>query len=224
MSKQDTQDNLMPREKMQRYGMHALSDRELIAVCLRTGCKGMPVLELANALLQQFGSLSGLICADVQAVQRVHGMGEIKALQFVAALELSKRYLKEEMKQTRVLDSSQAVRQYLHHSLKSEPYEQFWLIHLNNQHQVVCDEVLFKGTIDSAAVYPRVVIDSVIKNKSAAVIFAHNHPSGVAEPSQADISLTKRLKQALSLIDVRTLDHFVIGGNEVVSFAELGLL
>lgn len=213
-----------PREKLLSLGAGNLSDIELLAIFLRTGTKGKNVIVLSAQLLEHFGSLNAVFSASFEQFNQVKGMGVAKFVQFQAALELSKRYLAESMMESTVLDSPSVVRTYLHQSLKSEKYEQFILIHLDNQHKVIKQEVLFKGTIDSAAVYPRVVVDSVIKNNSAAVIFAHNHPSGIAEPSQADIQLTKKLKQALSLIDVRTLDHFIIGYQEVVSLAERGLI
>ena len=196
----------------------------MLAIFLRVGVKGQNAVELADYLLQQFGSLNALFSADLDAFDAVKGIGVAKFVQLQAVLEMSKRYLFEAAKRDTLLDSPHSVREYLHHLLKNEPYEQFVLVHLDNQHRVIESEVLFKGTIDSAAVYPRVVIDSIIQHKTAAVIFAHNHPSGISEPSQADINITKRLKEVLSLIDVRTLDHFVIGYDEVVSFAELGLM
>lgn len=216
--------SLMPREKLLSHGANALSDAELLAIFLRVGYAGKSVTQLAGDLLQQFGSLRGLLSADFGNISAVKGLGPAKYVQLQATLEISKRYLKEEMVERPVMDSPNAVRNYLHQLLSDEPYEQFWLVHLDNQHRVVSAEVLFKGTIDAAAVYPRVVLDTVIKHKTAAVIFAHNHPSGVCEPSQSDIQLTKRLKEVLQMIDVRTLDHFVVGHNSVTSFAERGLI
>lgn len=213
-----------PRVKLLSLGAEALSDIELLAIFLRTGVKGKSAIALAAELIEYFGSLNAIFSASFEQFAEVKGMGAAKFVQFQAALELSKRYLSESMMETTVLDSPHAVRNYLHQSLKNEPYEKFILIHLDNQHRVLGLEALFTGTIDTAAVYPRVVVDAVIKNRSAAVIFAHNHPSGEPEPSQADILLTKRLKQALMLIDVRTLDHFIIGYERVVSLAERGLL
>lgn len=213
-----------PREKLLTLGASCLSDVELLAIFLRTGVKGKSAIALANQLIEEFGSLNAIFSADYCAFDQVKGMGAAKFAQFQASLELSKRYLAESMMQSPVLDSPHAVRSFLHQMLKHEPYEQFLLIHLDNQHKVLDLEVLFSGTIDSATVYPRVVLDSVIKHKSAAVIFAHNHPSGDATPSQADIQLTQKLKQVLALIDVRTLDHFIVGYSEVLSLAEKGLL
>ncbi|GAB2991349.1 RadC family protein [Psychrosphaera aestuarii] len=213
-----------PREKLLKSGATSLSDAELLAIFFRTGISGMDAVSLANYTLNKFGSLNGLLSASVDEFTAIKGMGHAKYVQLQAVLELSNRYFSEVMKRDTLLDSPQAVRIYLHRLLRDEPYEQFVIVHLDNQHRVIKSEVLFKGTIDSAAVYPRVVVDSVIKQNTAAVIFAHNHPSGISEPSQSDIRLTERLKDALLLIDVRTLDHFVIGNEEVVSFAERGLI
>lgn len=214
----------LPREKLLNHGAHSLSDVELLAIFLRVGIAGKPVLTLANDLLNEFGTLRHLMSVECSQMCKVKGLGPAKFVQLQAALEMSKRYLKEVMFEKPLMDSPNAVRDYLHQLLSDEPYEQFWLVHLDNQHRVLNAEMLFKGTIDAAAVYPRVVIDSIIKNKTAAVIFAHNHPSGICEPSNADIQLTKRLKEILQMIDVRTLDHFVVGHNTVTSFAERGLM
>ena len=213
-----------PREKLLNQGASSLSDAELLAIFFRTGISGMDAVSLANHTLHKFGSLNALLSANVEQFTAIKGMGQAKFVQLQAVLELSNRYFSEVMKRDTLLDSPQAVRIYLHRLLRDEPYEQFVLVHLDNQHRVIKSEVLFKGTIDSAAVYPRVVVDTVIKHNTAAVIFAHNHPSGISEPSQSDIRLTERLKDALLLIDVRTLDHFIIGNEEVVSFAERGLI
>ena len=224
MSLNDWPEHLKPREKLLSKGATSLTDAELLAIFLRTGTAGMDVVKLATHLLNHFGSLNRLFNADVISFCQTKGMGEAKYAQLQAVLEMSKRYFQESMFRENVLDSPGAVKTYLHQLLRDETYEKFLLIHLDNQHRVINDEVLFTGTIDSAAVYPRVVIDSVIKHKTAAVIFAHNHPSGISEPSHADINLTNKLKLALTLIDVRTLDHFVVGYDQVVSFAERGLL
>lgn len=213
-----------PREKLLLKGADSLSDAELIAIFLRTGIRGTNAVALAQQLITHFGSLQSLFSADLEQLQQVKGMGQAKYVQFQATLELSKRYFSEQMHRETTLDSPNAVKTYLHRLLRDEAYEQFVLVHLDNQHRVIKSETLFKGTIDSAAVYPRVVVDSVIKNRAAAVIFAHNHPSGVSEPSRSDIVLTERLKDALALIDVRTLDHFIVGRTDVVSFAERGLI
>ncbi|NVK23390.1 MAG: DNA repair protein RadC [Gammaproteobacteria bacterium] len=213
-----------PREKLLNNGADSLSDAELLAIFFRVGIKGQNAVELAQITLEHFGSLNGLFNAELSQFSELKGLGLAKYVQLQAVLEMSKRYLCESSRRDTLLDSPDSVRMYLHHLLKSEPYEQFVVVHLDNQHRVIESEVLFRGTINSAAVYPRVIIDSVIKHQTAAVIFAHNHPSGVSEPSQADISLTNRLKDALNLIDIRTLDHFVIGYDNVVSFAERGLI
>lgn len=224
MSIADWVESDRPREKLLLQGATSLSDAELLAIFLRTGIKGADAVTLAKQLMGHFGSLRSLFAADLEQFCEVKGMGKAKYVQFQATLELSNRYFNEQMHRETTLDSPKAVRAYLHRLLRDEPYEQFVLVHLDNQHRVIKSEILFKGTIDSAAVYPRVVVDTVIKNRAAAVIFAHNHPSGVSEPSKSDIVLTERLKEALSLIDVRTLDHFIVGQSDVVSFAERGLL
>lgn len=224
MSISEWRESDRPREKLISHGATSLSDAELLAIFLRTGCQGMNAVALAANLLNRFGSLRALFSADLESFSQSKGVGEAKFVQLQATLELSKRYFNEEMLRETTLDSPRAVRTYLHRLLRDEPYEQFVLVHLDNQHRVINSEILFKGTIDSAAVYPRVVVDAVIKNRAAAVIFAHNHPSGISEPSKSDIVLTERLTSALKLIDVRTLDHFIIGQSEVVSFAERGLI
>jgi DNA repair protein RadC len=216
--------HLKPREKLLNQGADSLSDAELLAIFLRTGVEGMDVVSLATHVIQHFGSLNQLFSADEASFCQTKGMGQAKFVQLQAVLEMSKRYFQESMFRENVLDSPDVVKTYLHQLLRDETYEKFLIVYLDNQHRVINNEVLFTGTIDAAAVYPRVVIDAVIKHKAAAVIFAHNHPSGISEPSHADINLTNKLKQALTLIDVRTLDHFVVGYNEVVSFAERGLL
>ena len=224
MSDQIWSQQQKPREKLIECGASALTDTELLAIFLRTGIKGQSAINLSTQLLENFGSLNAIFNAQFEDFSAIKGIGAAKYVQFQAAIEVSKRTLSETMMKSNVLDSPNAVRNYLHQALKNETYEKFLVIHLDNQHRVINLEELFSGTIDSAMVYPRVIIDSVIKHKSCAVIFAHNHPSGHAEPSQDDIQLTKRLKQVLSLIDVNTLDHLIIGHQEVISLAELGLV
>lgn len=215
---------LLPREKLLHLGAESLTDAELMAIFLRTGVAGKNVIELAEQLLGHFGSVRNVVNASCKELTQIKGVGESKYVQLTAVLELSKRFYRQQLQRSNVMSSPQVVKSYLQHLLVQEKYEQFVMIHLDNKHRVITDEILFSGTIDSAAVYPRVVVDSVIKNSTAAVIFAHNHPSGNPEPSEADISLTKRLQGILELIEVRTLDHFVIGYSDVVSFAERGLI
>lgn len=224
MTIQDWHKDRRPREKLLSGGASQLSDAELLALFIRTGVPGLDAVALSQKLLDKFGTLNAIFNAKLGELSEVKGIGQAKFVLFQAILEISKRYFHEAMTDKDVMQSPDAVRKYLQHLLQNEPYEQFVLLHLDNQHRVLKSEVLFKGTINAAAVYPRVVVDSVIQHRSAAVIFAHNHPSGICEPSQADIQLTKRLKQALNLIDVATLDHFVVGQDQVVSFAERGLI
>lgn len=213
-----------PREKLLRYGADSLSDAELLAIFLRTGVQGCNVVDLARNLLDDFGSISAIFAADVDEFCQAHGLGTAKYVQLQASLEMSKRYLFESISRDTCLTSSQMTKQYLLSEMKAHTREVFALLLLNNQHQVINFEPIFWGTIDSAAVYPRVVVETVIKANAAAVILCHNHPSGVAEPSLADQQITERIKQALELIDVRVLDHMIVAGNQCYSFTEHGLL
>ncbi|NQZ06262.1 MAG: DNA repair protein RadC [Algicola sp.] len=215
--------NERPREKLILVGAAQLSDAELLAIFLRTGTKGMNAVDLSRSLLTQFGSLRTLIGASQDDFCEHKGLGPAKYAQLQAVLEMSRRYFEELTKTTNALLSPDAVKDFLRSKLQDEEHEVFSILYLDNQHRVLKYEELFWGTIDGAMIYPRVVIKKVIDNKAAAVIFAHNHPSGTADPSQADIAITDKLKKALGLIDVRVLDHFIIG-HDVVSFAERGLI
>ncbi|ENM5743525.1 RadC family protein [Vibrio metoecus] len=212
----------MPREKLLQRGSQALSDAELLAIFLRTGTQGMNVLALADLLLRDFGSLRALFCASQQEFCRHKGLGEAKYVQLQAVLEMTQRYLAETLKRGDALTSPQQTKLYLSSVLRDRQREAFYILFLDNQHRVIRDEILFEGTIDAASVYPREVVKRALHHNAAAVILAHNHPSGVAEPSQADRRITDRLRDALGLVEIRVLDHFVIGDGEVVSFAERG--
>ncbi len=212
-----------PREKLLIRGANALSDAELLAIFLRVGVKGKTAVDLARELLQNFGSLRQLFDADAEKFCETHGMGEAKYVQLQAVLEMSRRYLAEKLRRGDPLNDPDAVRFYLTSKLRDYRFEVFSCLFLDTRHRVIEYEELFKGTIDGASVHPREVVRRALYHNAAAVIFAHNHPSGVAEPSQADERITGKLKDALNLIDVRVLDHFVIG-DQVVSFAERGLL
>lgn len=212
-----------PREKLMSRGAPALSDAELLAIFLRVGVKGKTAVDLSRELLQEFGSLRQLFDADAKKFCATHGMGVAKYVQLQAVLEMSRRYLAEKLQRGDPLDDPDAVRFYLTSRLRDSRFEVFACLFLDNRHRVIEYEELFNGTIDGASVYPREVVRRALHHNAAAVIFAHNHPSGIAEPSQADERITQRLKDALHLIDVRVLDHFVIG-DQVVSFAERGLL
>ena len=211
-----------PREKLLARGAQALSDAELLAIFLRTGLPGRNAVELARDLLTQFGGLRALLEADKDSFCEFPGLGSAKYVQLHATLEMSRRYLAEKLSRQAALTSPSATRDYLSSHLRGRPHEVFACLYLDAQHRVLAFEELFRGTIDGASVYPREVVKAALKKNAAAMIFAHNHPSGIAEPSTADRSLTRRLKDALALVDIRVLDHLVIGDGEVVSFAERG--
>ena len=212
-----------PREKLLHKGAEALSDAELLAIFLRTGCKGFTAVDLARKLLDNFGGLKPLLQASQTDFCQHKGLGDAKFAQLQAVLEMAKRHLLEQLSRGDALCSPLQTRQYLASQLGSFPHEVFACLFLDNRNRVITFEKMFYGTIDGASVYPREVVRMALKRNAAAVIFAHNHPSGVAEPSQADEQITQRLKQALALVDIRVLDHFIVG-DEVVSFAERGLL
>lgn len=213
-----------PREKLLMRGANALSDAELLAIFLRTGITGMNAIELATDLLRQFGSLRALLAADQAAFCEVKGLGPAKFAQLQAVLEMSHRYLEETLKKGDALTSPEHTRRYLSQVLRDRHREAFYVLFLDNQHRVLTGEVLFEGTIDAASVYPREVVKRSLELNAAALILSHNHPSGVAEPSQADRRITQRISDALALVDIRVLDHFVVGDGEITSFAERGWL
>ncbi|WP_296704479.1 RadC family protein [Thiocapsa sp. UBA6158] len=213
-----------PREKLLERGAGALSDAELLALFLRTGVRGKSAVDLARELLNDFDGLVGLLAADQKRFCEGKGLGTAKFAELQAVLELSHRYLLSRIRGQDVLASPEATRDYLKLRLYGSPHEIFACLFLDNRHRVISYDELFQGTIDGASVHPRVVVQRVLATNAAAVIFAHNHPSGVAEPSQADLRITQRLKEALSLIDVRVLDHVIIGDGEGTSLAERGLL
>ncbi len=212
-----------PREKLLAQGSDALSDAELLAIFLRTGVRGKSAVDLSSDLLNEFNGLRSLLTADQQSFCQQHGLGKAKYAQLQAVLEMSKRYLSAGLQRGDSLTSPQQTRQFLSSQLREYSYEVFAVLYLDQRHRVIQFEELFRGTIDGASVYPREVVKQALAHNAAAVIFAHNHPSGVAEPSQSDERITQRLKAALDLVDVRVLDHFVVG-DEVVSFAERGLI
>ncbi|MBO3276131.1 RadC family protein [Pseudomonas schmalbachii] len=211
-----------PREKLLERGAASLSDAELLAIFLRTGVAGCSAVELARRLLQEFGSLRALLEADLAAFSRHLGLGPAKFAQLQAVLEMARRHLAEQLRKDSALESPQAVRDYLKARLRHEPHEVFACLFLDSRHRVLAFEVLFHGSIDGASVYPRQVVKRALAHNAAALILTHNHPSGVAEPSQADRLLTQRLKDALALVDVRVLDHFIVGDGEPLSMAEHG--
>lgn len=213
-----------PREKLLSQGAMSLSDAELLAIFLRTGVKGCHVVDLARDLLASFGSISAIFNAEHDDFCAKHGLGTAKYVQLQACLEMSKRYLKEKVKSTDVLTSSDVTKAFLVSELRQENREVFAVLLLNSQHQVIRFEKLFWGTLNAAAVYPRIVVECAIKHNAAALVLAHNHPSGVAESSIADQQITWRLSDALALIDVNVLDHIIVAGNQTFSLAEHGQL
>jgi DNA repair protein RadC len=213
-----------PREKLIQQGVGVLSDAELLAIFLRVGVVGKSAVDLARDLLQQFGSLNGIFSATLAQINQVHGMGESKYCQLQAIFEMSQRALAEQMQTRDVLSSPKQVRDYLMLKLGALPREVFMVMMVDAQNRVLALETLFEGTLTQTSVYPREVVKRALHHNAASVIFAHNHPSGLAEPSKADEALTQSLKQALALVDIRVLDHFIVAGNSTLSFVERGLL
>jgi DNA repair protein RadC len=213
-----------PREKLLERGPEALSDAELLAIFLRTGVRGKTAVDVARDLLSRFGGLRELLAASADELCQVPGIGEAKYVQLQAGLEMGRRYLAERLVRGETLSSTADTRQFLQAQLRDRQNEVFCVLFLDNRHRVLVFEELFYGTLNGTAVYPREVVKQALKYNAAAVILAHNHPSGVAEPSRADEQLTSRLKEALALVDIRLLDHLVVGDGEMVSFSERGLL
>jgi len=211
-----------PREKLLEHGSASLSDAELLAIFLRTGVSGKSAVDLARHLLNEFGSLRALLEADLEVFCRQLGLGPAKFSQLQAVLEMGRRHLAERLRRDSALESPQAVRDYLKSLLRHEPHEVFGCLFMDSKHRMLAFEVLFRGSIDSASVYPRQVVKRALAHNAAAVIFCHNHPSGICEPSQADRTLTQRLTEALDLIEVRVLDHFIVGDGEPLSMVEYG--
>ncbi|PIV14582.1 MAG: hypothetical protein COS43_06770 [Gallionellales bacterium CG03_land_8_20_14_0_80_55_15] len=224
MSIVDWPEGERPREKLLARGAAALSDAELLAIFLRTGVVGKSAVDVARELLDKYGSLTGLFAAERNDFCLVKGMGAAKFAQLQAVLEMSRRALQEELKRGDTLNSPQVVRDYLQLLLAGRQQEVFLVLFLDTQHRVVAFEELFHGTLSQTSVYPREVVKRALTHNAAAVILAHNHPSGVAEPSQADQLLTSALKQALALVEVSVLDHFIVAAGQTLSFAERGLL
>jgi DNA repair protein RadC len=213
-----------PRERLLAGGAGGLSDAELIAVCLRSGVSGKSAVDLARELLARFGGIGALLAADLASLTAIRGLGAAKAAQLVAVLELARRSLREDLKAGSALTTPGAVRDYLRLALGGRPHEVFVCVFLDAQHRVIDATELFRGSLTQTSVYPREVVKAALAANAAAVIFAHNHPSGVAQPSQADELLTRQLKEALALMDIRVLDHFIVAGSQALSFAERGLL
>lgn len=213
-----------PRERLIAQGAAALSDAELLAIFLRVGVTGKSAVDLARELIDTFGSLAGLFSTSQTELCRVKGMGEAKYVQLQAVLEMARRAMDEKIKSTDALNSPQAVRDYLRLTLARLPHEVFVAVFLTVQHRVIAVEELFRGTLTRTSVYPREIVKRALAHNAGSVILAHNHPSGEPTPSSADRELTKALADALALIDVRVLDHFIVAPGASVSFAEQGLL
>ena len=216
--------NERPREKLLNKGAASLSDAELLAIFLRTGIAGCNVVDLSRQLLQQFGDLASLLAADQQSFCQAKGLGQAKYVQVQAVMEMAKRALASTLRRGITLDSAKVARDYVASQLACEGNEVFAIMLLDAQHRLIEFKVLFQGTIHQTSVYPRVIVQTAMQTHAAAVILCHNHPSGVAEPSQADIRITSRVRDALALVDVDVLDHLVVGRGAVVSLAERGLM
>ncbi len=215
---------LRPREKLLAHGAAALGDAELLALLLRTGLKGRGVLQLAQHLLDEFGGVPGLLNADSAELGRIKGLGPAKRAELAAVLELARRSMAGQLQQRALFDTPGRVKDFLRLQLAQRTHEVFAVLFLDAQNQLLTMEEMFRGTLTQTSVYPREVVKRALHFNAAAVVFAHNHPSGAAEPSRADEFLTQTLKSALALVDVRVLDHLVVGHADVVSFAERGLL
>jgi len=213
-----------PREKLLKQGAASLSDAELLAIFLRTGVKGKTAVDLARSLLSEFGNLRSILKADLNAFCQGEGLGPAKYTQLQAVLEMSRRHLQEKLEKGDILSSPKDTQQFLHACLANYNHEVFAAVFLDNRHQIITFKELFNGTLDGASVYPREVVKLALQLNAAAIIFAHNHPSGISAPSQADKQITQKLKDALALVEVRVLDHFIVGDDGGYSFAEHGLI
>ena len=212
-----------PRERLLAHGAAALSDAELVAVLLRSGVRGKSAVDLARDLLAQCEGVTRMLEAGAE-LESIKGLGPAKRAQFAAAIELARRSLQEKLKESAALTSPGAVRDYLRLKLAARKEEAFVCMWLDAQHKVIDVEEAFTGTLTQTSVYPREIVKSALRHNAAAVIFAHNHPSGIAQPSQSDELLTRNLKEALALVEVKVLDHFIVAGHQAISFAERGLL
>jgi DNA repair protein RadC len=213
-----------PREKLLQQGAQALSDAELLAIFLRTGTPGLSAVDLARNLLKRFGNLRALLNADQTSFCAAPGLGSAKFAQLQAVIEMGRRHLAEQLDRGDPMNSPERTINYLRAKLRDYPYEVFAVLYLDNRHRVITYEELFRGTVNGAQVHPREVVRQSLRHNAAAVILSHNHPSGIAEPSQTDQSITQLLCKALALVDVRVLDHIIIGDGEHCSLSQRGLL
>lgn len=224
MPLKDLPPDARPREKLLARGPGALGDAELLALLLRTGMAGKSVLHLAQELVDRFGGVAGLLHASADDLKTIKGLGPAKRAEIVAVLELARRALAQQLRQREVFDSPAAVRHYLQLHLAGRAHEVFAVLFLDSQHRLIVMEELFRGTLTQTSVYPREVVLHALRHQAAAVVLAHNHPSGSVQPSRADEALTQTLKAALALVDVRVLDHVIVGPGQALSMAEKGLL
>jgi DNA repair protein RadC len=224
MAIKDWPEGERPRERLLAQGAQALSDAELLAVFLRTGTAGRSALDLGRDALARFGGLSGLLAARPDQLAELAGLGPAKSAQLQAVLELARRSLREEVQRDTILSSPGKVRDYLRMTLGGREHEVFVALFLDAQNRLLVADELFRGTLTQTSVYPREVVKRALAVNAGAVIFAHNHPSGIAEPSRSDELLTAALKQALGLVDVRVLDHLIVAGTGMTSLAERGLI
>lgn len=211
---------LMPREKLLKFGADALSDAELLAIFLRTGIKGIPVMDLSESVLTAFGSLRGLLSATLEDFCKIKGLGQIQYIQLQATKEMTKRYLSQQMKVNEMVDSPYLAVMYFQSELESWEREVFMVIFLDNQNRLIKTEKMFYGTINQASVHPREIIKEALKCNAAAILVAHNHPSGNCTPSEADRYLTRKIEMACDLIDLRFVDHIIVGKGDYFSFEE----
>jgi DNA repair protein RadC len=213
-----------PRERLLTYGATTLSDAELLAIFLRTGVRGKTAVDLARDLVSHFGGLRGLLECNLQDFCKQHGLGIAKFVQLQAVLEMSRRHLYETLQKTNVISNPEDVQNYLISHLRHYPHEVFACLFLDNRHRVINFEEITHGSLNSAHVHPREVVKRALSQNAAAVVLAHNHPSGITEPSRADKELTQQMKKALELVDIRLLDHIIVGEGPCASFAEMGWL
>lgn len=216
----DSSYELMPREKLLKFGAESLSDAELLAIFLRTGIKGIPVMDLSESVLTAFGSLRGLLSATLEDFCKIKGLGQIQYIQLQAAKEMTKRYLSQQMKVNEMIDSPYLAVMYFQSELESWEREVFMVIFLDNQNRLIKTEKMFYGTINQASVHPREIIKEALKCNAAAILVAHNHPSGNCTPSEADRYLTRKIEMACDLIDLRFVDHIIVGKGDYFSFEE----
>ena len=236
MSLKDLPTDAQPREKLLARGAQALADAELLAILLRTGIVGKGVLQLAQELLDPpasdgsggvgggFGGIGGLLQASSSDLSRIKGLGPAKCAELIAVMELARRALAQQLRTREVFDSPDAVKHYLQLHLAHKPHEVFAVLFLDSQHRLLALEELFRGTLTQTSVYPREVVLRALHHHAAAVVLAHNHPSGSVQPSRADEALTQALKNTLALIDVRVLDHIIVAPGQALSMAEQGLI